>query len=150
MGLSVPEQPGRQLGVRDANRLRHVRDLQLSVLQRPCEDVLEALPRCSGSHTRTISHLGISFAVPFASGVAKSIYSPAQRQLTALLRDLRAEAGLRQVDMAERLQKPQSFVSKYEAGERRLDLVELREICQALGIGLVDLAQRFEDALAEE
>lgn len=76
--------------------------------------------------------------------VATSIYSEPHRRLTALLRDLRVEAGLRQVDVADRLTKPQSFVSKYEAGERRLDLIELREVCAVLGIGLVEFAKRFE------
>ena len=82
--------------------------------------------------------------------VTKSLYSPAQRRLTALLRDLRVEAGLTQADMATRLAKPQSFVSKYEAGQRRLDLVELREVCMALGIGLVEFARRFENDISED
>ena len=45
-----------------------------------------------------------------------------QAQLQALLRDIRTEAGLRQVDLAQRLGQPQSFASKYESGERRLDV----------------------------
>ena len=53
-------------------------------------------------------------------------------------------AGLRQVDMAKRLGKPQAFVSYYESGARRLDLLELREICGILGIPLVFFVRRFE------
>jgi transcriptional regulator with XRE-family HTH domain len=53
-------------------------------------------------------------------------------------------AGLRQVDMAKALGKPQAFVSYYESGARRLDLLELRQICGILGISLVDLNKRFE------
>ena len=46
-------------------------------------------------------------------------------------------AGLTQLQVGgERLGKPQSFVSKYEASERRLDLVERRQVCAALGIGV--------------
>lgn len=44
-----------------------------------------------------------------------------RQALLTLLRRIRAEAGLRQVDMAEKLKMPQSYVSKYESGERRLD-----------------------------
>ena len=46
---------------------------------------------------------------------------------------LRRDAGLTQVQVAERLEMPQSFVSKYESGERRLDVVELRHVAVAIG-----------------
>jgi len=65
-------------------------------------------------------------------------------RLAALLRDIRVQAGLRQVDVAERLGQPQSYVSKYEAGERRIDLVELRKICAALETDMVKLVAAFE------
>ena len=73
----------------------------------------------------------------------KVIHSPRQAELCDLLREIRMEAGLRQVDLAERLGQPQSFVSKYEAGERRLDIVELEQVCAACGISLVDFVSRF-------
>jgi ppGpp synthetase/RelA/SpoT-type nucleotidyltranferase len=47
------------------------------------------------------------------------------------------------MDLAERLKKPQSFVSKYESGERRLDLVELNEVCDKIGIRLMTFVRRF-------
>jgi len=75
--------------------------------------------------------------------MAKSIYSAGQRRLQKLLRQVREEAELTQTDLAARLRKPQSFVSKYESGERRLDLVELNQICGEIGISLVNLVQRF-------
>lgn len=78
--------------------------------------------------------------------VAKSIYSAEQVKLQALLRQVRAEANLTQVGLAERLGKPQSFVSKYESGERRLDLVELRSVCRCLGISLTKFVERYESA----
>lgn len=62
-----------------------------------------------------------------------------------LVRKLREEAGLRQVDLAERLKRPQSFVSKYESGERTLDFLEVREVCQALGVPLVDFVRRLDE-----
>ena len=71
----------------------------------------------------------------------------AQEQLQALLRQVRTEAGLTQTDVAQRLGQPQSFVSKYESGERRLDILELRELCQVIGIPLSEFIRRLEQAL---
>lgn len=65
--------------------------------------------------------------------------------LQALLREIRIQVGLTQTELAARLEKPQSFVSKYESGERRLDLAELDEICRALGIALPELVRRYEE-----
>jgi len=70
-----------------------------------------------------------------------------QAELQALLRIVRTESGLRQADLAERLNQPQSFVSKYESGERRLDILELREVCQSLGLPLEEFIKRLEDTL---
>jgi transcriptional regulator with XRE-family HTH domain len=64
--------------------------------------------------------------------------------LLELLRKVRIEAGLRQVDLAKKLRQPQSFISKYESGERRLDLLELREVCSAAGTSLREFVKRFE------
>jgi transcriptional regulator with XRE-family HTH domain len=70
-----------------------------------------------------------------------------QKALLSLLRELRREAGLRQVDMARKLGRPQAFVSYYESGARRLDLLELRQICGVLGVSLVKFVQSFEKEL---
>ena len=77
----------------------------------------------------------------------KSIYTEQHRELIVLLREIRLEAGLRQVELAHRLDQPQSFVSKYESGERRLDLLQLRQICEAVGISLQEFVKRFEKSL---
>ena len=77
----------------------------------------------------------------------KSIYSKQQAQLQTLLRRLRTEAGLTQCQLAARLRQPQSFVSKYESGERLLDQVELRQICDAVGVPLTELVRRWEEGL---
>lgn len=61
-----------------------------------------------------------------------------------LLRDFRVSKGLRQVDVAERLGEPQSFVSKYESGERRLDFAEVAAVCEVLGVSLMEFVRRFE------
>jgi len=74
--------------------------------------------------------------------MAKS--SVRRTHLLELLRQVRTEAGLRQVDLAKKLRQPQSFVSKYESGERRLDLLELGQVCKACGISLVKFVERFD------
>jgi transcriptional regulator with XRE-family HTH domain len=68
--------------------------------------------------------------------------------LAELLVSLRHEVKLRQTDLAERLGKPQSFVSKYESGERRLDILELHEICAALNVSLSEVISRLEQELS--
>ena len=78
----------------------------------------------------------------------KTIFSAGQECLQELLRKSRVDAGLTQSSLAKRLKRPQSFVSKYESGERRLDLVELRQVCQALGITLTRFVDRFEKRLS--
>ena len=74
----------------------------------------------------------------------KSIFSEGQEKLQKLLRQTRIGAGLSQVELAKKLRRPQSFVSKYESGERRLDLIELGQICQALNISLNDFVRKFD------
>lgn len=76
-----------------------------------------------------------------------SPYAPGQKVLQNLLRQIRLEAGFRQVDLAKRVGQPQSFVSKYESGERRLDVLELRQICNAMGISLEEFVRKLEDSL---
>jgi transcriptional regulator with XRE-family HTH domain len=83
----------------------------------------------------------------FPESMDKSIFTPEQIILQGLLRQIRLGAGLRQEDLAERLEEPQSFVSKYESGERRLDLIELRQICQAVGVTLLELVRRYEEQI---
>lgn len=75
--------------------------------------------------------------------VDKSIHSAEYRRLCALLRQLRLEAGLTQVEVAERLDEPQSFVSKYETGERRLDMIELHYVAEAIGVPMGTLLKLF-------
>jgi len=74
--------------------------------------------------------------------VEKSIYSAEYQRLRILLRQLRLEAGLTQVQVAQQLGVPQSFVSKYETGERRLDVVELGHVAQSLGKTVAEILRR--------
>ena len=77
----------------------------------------------------------------------KSIRTLEQLHLQGLLKAIRHESSLTQIDVAEKLSRPQSFVSKYESGERRLDLPELKRVCQSLGITLIEFVMRFEEGL---
>ena len=76
------------------------------------------------------------------------LYSVAERdKLLGLLRQVRLDAGLGQRELAARLGRPQSFVSKYETGERRLDVLELRLVCAALDMTLAHFVSRLESLL---
>jgi transcriptional regulator with XRE-family HTH domain len=75
--------------------------------------------------------------------VAKSIYSKRYRQFLDLLIQARKEADLTQVEVASRLNRPQSFVSKYENGERRLDVVEFLDVAKAIDFDAVKLMRKL-------
>ena len=64
-------------------------------------------------------------------GIGKSVHSPDQAAFCELMIGVRKAAGLTQHALARRLKKPQSFVAKYEGGERRLDVVEFIAIARA-------------------
>src|SRR3546814_10018312 len=64
--------------------------------------------------------------------MSKSLRSPRHNKLRQLLVDARKEGGWTQEQVAAKLNKPQSFVEKYEGGERRLDLIELIDVLRAL------------------
>ena len=67
-----------------------------------------------------------------------------RKDLQKLLRDIRREAELKQEEIASQLGKPQSYVSKYESGERKLELPEIEAICRATGISLAQFIKRYE------
>ena len=75
--------------------------------------------------------------------MAKSIYSKRYRQFLDLLIQARKEADLTQVEVAFRLDRPQSFVSKYENGERRLDVVEFLDVAKAIDFDAVKLLRKL-------
>lgn len=79
----------------------------------------------------------------------KFIGSAEQNILQNLLKRIRTDANLKQSELAEILNQSQSFVSKYESGERRLDLLELWQICQALNTTLSEFVAEFEQLLNE-
>jgi ribosome-binding protein aMBF1 (putative translation factor) len=77
----------------------------------------------------------------------KSIHSAQYEVFLKSLREARQRAGLTQEDLAERLAETQSFVSKCERGERRIDIVELRQFCAAFGLTLKQFVADFETNL---
>jgi len=62
----------------------------------------------------------------------KSAHSPTYKAAIAVLKDARRRAGLTQQALASRLRRPQSFVAKFERGERRIDVAEFIEIAEAM------------------
>ena len=66
--------------------------------------------------------------------LGKSVHSAAQTAFCELMAQARKNAGLTQQELAARLSKPQSFVAKYEGGERRIDVVEFIAICRAISV----------------
>lgn len=76
-----------------------------------------------------------------------TLRSPRQIKLRKLLRDLREKNGLTQADVAARLDKPQSFVAKYEGGERRLSAIEFIDVVRALDLEPVAVLRQLIKAL---
>ena len=76
--------------------------------------------------------------------MSKSAHSRDYRVFRDLLRSVREEAGLTQKEVADALGMHQSYVSKFETGERRLDVIELRRVCEAMRTSLTNFSRRLE------
>jgi ribosome-binding protein aMBF1 (putative translation factor) len=76
----------------------------------------------------------------------KSIHSARYSIFLKVMREARERAGLTQVQLARKIRETQTFVSKCERGERRIDVIELRAFCQAFGVDL----KQFVAALEKE
>jgi transcriptional regulator with XRE-family HTH domain len=81
---------------------------------------------------------------PRARGITKSVHSPDQAAFCGLMIKARKAAGLTQEDLARRLKKPQSFVAKFEGGERRVDVVEFLSITRAIGADPVRILRSLQ------
>lgn len=82
--------------------------------------------------------------------MSSSLRSPRQRKLREILIGARKSAKLTQAELAQRLQKPQSFVAKYELGERRVDVVEFVAIATALGLEPTEFLAGYLDMCKSE
>ena len=74
-----------------------------------------------------------------------SQFTSQYQRFCTILAEARTSRAISQVSLAERLGKPQSYVSKYENGERRLDIVEFLEIAAALEIDPHDIIDKIKD-----
>lgn len=91
-----------------------------------------------------ISYFGIFIFVYYFSTLEKTLNNIKHKIFLELLYQVRITAGITQKSLAEKLNVPQSFVSKVETGERRLDIIELSEFCRCLNISLEDFVIALE------
>lgn len=80
----------------------------------------------------------------------KSSYSAGQKLFCESLRHARVRAGLSQMELAARLSEPQSFVSRFERGERRLDVLEYIQVASAIGIDPATHLRKVMKAIADQ
>lgn len=78
--------------------------------------------------------------------MGKTLRSPGHLALMENLKQARRKAELTQTELADRLERPQSFVAKYENGERKIEVVEFVHITEAIGISGSDILERIAEA----
>lgn len=78
----------------------------------------------------------------------KSMFTQDYERLIGLMAQIRKEKGVTQVDLAGAINKPQSFISKIENGERRLDLIEMIAIADALDVEPSAVLRRLEKQIS--
>ena len=74
----------------------------------------------------------------------KSIHSAPYVLLREWLKAARIEAGLTQIELSIKLERPQSYVAKYEGGDRRLDVIELIDVCNVLQMSASDIVAKMQ------
>ena len=83
------------------------------------------------------------YLAPNGGQMPKSVTSPLQKKLVAMLVEQRKKAGLRQVDLAKKMGVYQSWVTHMESGQRRIDVVELIELGRAIGFDAAEMVRRL-------
>ena len=78
--------------------------------------------------------------------MTKSVFTKKYERFLSILSDLRKEKGLSQAQLAKKLKKPQSFVSKYERGERRLDVVEFLDVAKILDADPCEIIRQIAES----
>ena len=73
----------------------------------------------------------------------KTVTSPLQKKLAAMLVERRKRAGLRQIDLAEKLGVYQSWVTHMESGQRRIDVIELIELGRVVGFNPAEIVRKL-------
>ena len=77
-------------------------------------------------------------------------HSDEHEKFQAVLRGVRAERDLTQAEVARKMSIPQGRVSRFESGQRRMDLVELRRWCLAVGVSMEEIVRRFDEAVRSD
>lgn len=77
----------------------------------------------------------------------KPIHRGEYEAIRTLLRQLRLDAGLKQSELSEALGKPQPYISAIETGHRRVDIIEIRDICSVLKLTLTYFVERLEESI---
>ena len=80
--------------------------------------------------------------------MTKSVFTKKYDRFRLFMIEARKSADLTQAELARKLSRPQSFVSKYERGERRLDVVEFLEVARVLDLDAVQFIKKLEDTSA--
>lgn len=75
--------------------------------------------------------------------MSRTVASPLQKKLAAILVEARKKAGMRQIDLAKKLGVYQSWVTHLESGQRRVDVVELIELGKAIGFEPSDVVKKL-------
>lgn len=101
---------------------------------------------------RVHRHRLLTCLFPHRAGLMKrkSLHTPEYAAVVSLLRDLRLEAGLSQAEAAEKVDRPQTWLSALEVGGRGLDLVHVRELAAVYGVDFPAFARRLEERLKEQ
>ena len=84
---------------------------------------------------------------PRGTLVDKSIHNEKYKTALSLIKKARIDAGITQIELAHRLNETQTFISKCERGERRLDIIELREFCIAIQLNFIDFVKAIEERI---
>lgn len=74
----------------------------------------------------------------------KTIHAKEYHSVIAMVRELREQKHFTQKELADKIGSDQTFISKIEIGERRLDIIELKYICDALEINLTEFVRQLE------
>ena len=80
----------------------------------------------------------------------RTIYDPRYLLAIKLLKEYRINSNMTQQELSMLLCCDQAYISKYESGQRRLDIIEIRRICNCLGINLPAFSQELEKRIKEE
>lgn len=81
--------------------------------------------------------------------IEKSVFTEEYEVFLRHLREARQTANLTQQEVATRLHHHQAFVSRSETGERRLDIIELRALCRAIGVPFREFIDKLEEVLEQ-